>query len=378
MLLSAATADKLFRTRRIPRAATYVVLGMVFGTSGLNWISPDLAGTWRPFVDVALGAVLFQLGQRLDLMWLRHNKWLAATSLLDAVATFSVVFWVMMLTRMLAVSSALVAIVAVSTSPAVTICLTMEAQSRGQVTERLLLLTGLNTIFALLLAQVWIGWGHLELANHPFAAVFHPLYVLFGSTLVGLVIAKAYGFLARFLSQRQDVSLAHLALVLVAVQTAYLLKASPFLSLLGAGLVYRTCAKEGTRPRGEYDPLLYPLQAFLFLAVGASISLQGWLVAVPAFAVVVVSRGLVKIGVALIFSRPSGLALRQGLGLGFGLLPMSALACVLAIDASALFPAFDSRARLMLLGMIAVFQLVGPPLVRLGLGRLSGECHPMQ
>ena len=78
LLVSAATADALFRTRRIPRVATYIVLGMVFGAPGLKWVSPDMAGLWRPAVDVALGIVLFRLGQRLDLAWRRRHPPLPA------------------------------------------------------------------------------------------------------------------------------------------------------------------------------------------------------------------------------------------------------------------------------------------------------------
>jgi len=376
LLVSAGAADVLFRTRRVPRVATYIILGMAFGGPGLKWVSPDMAGLWRPAVDVALGAVLFRLGQRLDLAWLRHNKWLAASSLFEALATFCAVYLVMTLIGVPPVSSALVAAVAMSTSPAVTISLVMEAQSRGQVTERLLLLTGLNTIFALMLAQAWIGWGHLEFANRPFTAVLHPLYALFSSALLGLVVAGVYKFVARYMSNAQDVGLAHLSLVLVGVEAAYLFNVSPFLSLLGAGVVYRLSAGEGPRPAGGDGALLHPLQAFLFLVVGASANWGGFLAAAPACAALVMSRGLAKISVPVLLSRPSGLALRQGLGLGLGLLPMSALACLLTFDASALFPAFDERARVVLLGTIAVFQLVGPLLARLGLGRLSGECRP--
>ncbi len=378
LLVSTVAADVLFRIKRIPRAITYIVVGMVFGAPGFNLISPDITGVWRPVVDVALAVLLFQLGQRLDLMWLRNNKWLAAHSLLEAAATFCAVFYVMGLFGIGRVSASLVAAVAVSTSPSVTISIITEARSRGQTADRLVLLSGINSAIALMLVQVWIGWAHLELAQRPLSAVFHPFYVLAGSLLVGLVTAVFYGYLSHVMRQRQDVGLAHLALVLVGVEVAYLLRVSPFLSLLAAGLIYRTRTGDGLRPSGEFGLLLHPLQAFLFLGVGASSSWQGWSFAMPVAAALVFARAFTKTGVTLLLGRPGGLSLRQALGLGLGLLPMSALAFLLAIDALSLFPEVAPQARSALFGMIAMFQLAGPLLARLGLGRLAGEFHPRE
>ena len=51
-------------------------------TEGLG---ADTLATLRIFSDIAVGLLLFELGQRVDLGWLRRNPWLFVTSVLEAL-----------------------------------------------------------------------------------------------------------------------------------------------------------------------------------------------------------------------------------------------------------------------------------------------------
>ena len=54
----------------------YAVIGLVAGNAGFGVIDVSSAGLSRPLLDVALGLLLFELGSRLDLRWIRRNPYL--------------------------------------------------------------------------------------------------------------------------------------------------------------------------------------------------------------------------------------------------------------------------------------------------------------
>ena len=47
-------------------------------------------------LDVALGLLLFELGSRLDLRWIRRNPWLILSSIAEATLTFAFVLPVLL------------------------------------------------------------------------------------------------------------------------------------------------------------------------------------------------------------------------------------------------------------------------------------------
>src|SRR5438445_729371 len=67
------------RILRMPRIVGFVAVGMLLGPSGLNWLSETMLADAKVFVDIGLGLVLYELGNRLDLKWLISDRWLLAT-----------------------------------------------------------------------------------------------------------------------------------------------------------------------------------------------------------------------------------------------------------------------------------------------------------
>jgi hypothetical protein len=79
--------------------------------------------------------------------------------------------------------------------------------------------------------------------------------------------------------------------------------------------------------------------------------------------VLVVARLVAKCLGALVFARPSGISLRQGMALGLSLSPMSALAYLLVDDTYRFYPGFDPDLRAVILCAIVVLQLCAPLIV---------------
>src|SRR5439155_103283 len=72
-----------------------------------------------------------------------------------------------------------------ATSPAVVMLVVHDLRAQGQVTERLLLFTAVNSVFAYVLLTLLLPFLHLEHQASWLQAVLHPLYLLWGSLVAG-------------------------------------------------------------------------------------------------------------------------------------------------------------------------------------------------
>ena len=152
-LLAALVGEVVWRTLRWPRMLGYTLVGTVLALAsrGATGHEPAL----RLAIDGALALLLFEAGARLNLRWLARNPWLLATSLFEA-ALAGVAVWSML--RSLAIApevAAPLAIIAAGVSPAVLQRVVGELHAAGQVTERLLTLAALNTLYAVLAMKLF-------------------------------------------------------------------------------------------------------------------------------------------------------------------------------------------------------------------------------
>lgn len=373
-LLAAGLCGELcYRAWRLPRISGYAVIGLVAGSAGFGVIDADLVNNARPLLDVALGLLLFELGSRLDLRWIRRNPWLILSSLAEASLTFVLVLVVLLFLDVPAMIALVVASIAMATSPAMVIQLKTELRAEGQVTQRLLTLTALNSMYAVVVEKLASSWLHQEVFGNVLATIVQPLYLLIGSLVLAYVLARACTLFYRRLSPQDEHSFVALfGLVLLAIAAAHVFRLSTILSLLAAGIIVKN---------REARPQLWPqhfgtagwlLTVILFVVTLATFQWHDIVVGGVAAAGLIVARLVAKLAGVLIFAHPSGLEWKQGIALGLALTPMSALALMLMQDTYYLYPNFDPRMRAIMMCAIAVLQLLGPWLVYRALA-LVGE-----
>src|SRR4029077_20779138 len=119
LLVAGMLGGELARAARLPRIVGYVIVGMLFAPLGGAMSFEPLIDAGRIFVDLALGLVLFDLGRRMDLQWMKRDWTLAASGLAESLATFGAVFAVLVAFDFPAVKAGIVAAIAMATSPAV-------------------------------------------------------------------------------------------------------------------------------------------------------------------------------------------------------------------------------------------------------------------
>lgn len=376
LLVAGMLGGEIARALRLPRMVGYSLVGLIFGPLATAMGLALLIDEARIFVDLALGLVLFDLGRRMDLKWMRRDWTLAVTGIMESFLTFVIVFMTLETLEFRTVPSGLAAAIAMTTSPAVVLLTVHDTQSEGQVTERALNLVALNGLLASVVVTIMLGSAHYESRMSIETAVLHPLYLLGGSMLVGAAMAWGARVIARAIEKDREVHFTLLAgLVIAAVGISTLLKLPVILALLAFGLFARNDERGYALLNVNLAPVGRLLYIVLFVITGASLTFESLVVAGWAGLAIVAARAAGKMAGVLLVAPLGGLRLKQTLGLGLALLPMSSLSLLLQHDIARLYPAFGTGLTAAFLAAIIVMEVAGPLAVQLGL-RLAGETLP--
>lgn len=378
-LVSAALAGEgLFKFFGWPRIIGYSLIGMIAGAMGFAIQAGTLVRDRSAFAivfDMGMALLLFEAGGRVNLSWLRANPWLLATSIAEAVLTFIAVTVLIISLGYDATLATAAAIIMVATSPAVVMRVTAEFKAQGQLSERLLLLAALSTVYAVVAQKFLLGWLHHAYGHNLWAALLHPLYVFGGSALLAFVLAWAVALFEPHIDLSDEhASLLVLGLLLLMIALLRAFELPVLLTPLLAGMWLRhRAARPLVWPR-HFGSVGGVLVLLLFVITGMSLSwssvLGGGVVALAIVAV----RSLAKISVLVLLGRPSGLSMRQSFALGVALCPMSGVAFALTAEIAARYPEFGATLAAMVFSTIAILELLGPLAVKWSLRR-SGEIH---
>jgi Kef-type K+ transport system membrane component KefB len=361
LILAVVAGEVARRWLRVPRILGYITVGAVLGPGALGLVDAATLAVFRPLVDIAVGLLLFELGQRVDLGWLRRNPWLLATSVLEAGLAFGAVYALLAVTGARPVVAAATAVFAVATSPAVVLTVVKDLRGQGQVTERALLFTALNTAYAAVGLTLLFGWLHLERASESAIMLTHPLYIVGGSVLVAMAVASAILALLRLLGRNSAFQFALIvAVILLTVAVSSGLKLSVPLTLLLCGLCARTFDR-----RRHFVSLQFGEPATLFIVIlfavaGATLELSGWRIAfVPALGFIA-ARFLGKALPLFLLARPSALPVRQASLVNLALVPMSGVALLMLGDLTTLFPEIAGDVAATVLLATTLLTFIGP------------------
>ncbi len=377
LVAAGVLGEAVNRRLGLPRVVGYSVVGMLLAATGHGIYSNGaLDARLRLVVDLALALLLFEMGSRVNLRWLRNNKALLWASAAEATASFIAVGFGLTLLGVDPLISVSCAVLTMAASGAVIGRVGSELQSAGQVSERMVALTALNTIYGVLAHKLLMGWLQLEQKGDWLEAIAQPLYAFIGSVIVATLLARLIAGLMRRLDLRNENSvLMLLGLVLVALSTARVLNLSTLLVPLMAGMVLRnTTERPWVWPR-HFGTAGGVLVLLLFVAVGSAWTLQalaaGAVLALALLLLRLLAKALALVGLA----RVSGIDARQGVALAVCLSPISGSTLVLFSEVQARHPDIAMQLAPVILSSIALMELAGPIAVQWGL-RLAGEQQP--
>ena len=242
MLIAIVLTEALHRAWRLPRTCGYMLTGAIAGPVLLRLLDRADLDPWKPLIDLAVGALLFELGTRIRPRWLLENPWLAASCVLQSALCGGLVAAGLVWLGAPLLTAVLAGIVALSTSPVIVLMASHEENARGQVTERLLLTTAINSVIAVIglkVMQVVMASGETSAGDELMLALTGALRVIAGSFLLGVACAFALDRFSPLIRGTAAMPVLQIALVIIASMLAAHWTLSPLLALLVAGMTAR-------------------------------------------------------------------------------------------------------------------------------------------
>lgn len=312
LVLGLVAGEAFRRYLSLPRITGYAVAGVLLGPEVSGLLSRDTLFELRLLIDLSVGLVVFELGYRLNADWLRRNRWLSVAALAESAICFCAIYGTLAAFGFRPMLAATAAAIGTATSPAVVMLVASELRAEGQVTERMLLFTAVNTVFAYVVLTLLLPFLHFEQQADWRMAVLHPIYLFAGALLAGYLACVLLLRLARWVGkgeERQFVLL--IAVIVLAIGIAHSLHLSVPLAVLALGMLARNFDRGHALLPVRLGAGAQLFFVILFVLTGASLEFHAFgtaaLGAVIAFTVM---RFLGKALAVVALGRASGISLR--------------------------------------------------------------------
>jgi Kef-type K+ transport system membrane component KefB len=314
----------------LPRISFYGLVGFALASPQIGILPPPDSGPVALLADIAFGLILFELGYRINLRWLRTNPWLGVAGLAESLLTFAVVYLVAIAFGSAQLIALMMAALSMGTSPATVVRVINEQRSSGQVTERVLHLTALNCVLAVFAFNVIIGFWIFRTFDAVGEALWQSGVMLAGSVLLGAVFGVAVPALLRAIhNPRQDATVAYAIAVLLLVSICDAGALSPYIAALAFGLSARHRRVAFSAAQRNFGALGEMLTVLLFVFAASTLDWRQIAAGSALAVVVVLARLVTKTAGVTAFAHLSGISWRKGALTGVGLAPLSVFVILL-------------------------------------------------
>ena len=314
----------------LPRISFYGLVGFALAAPQLGVLPRPETGEALLLADVGFGLILFELGYRINLHWLRTNPWIGVTGVVEAGLTFVGVYAVANAFGASLFDRLMLASLSMATSPATVVRVINEQKSSGQVTERALHLCALNCVLAVFAFNAAVGLWIFRTSEDVGDALWNSLVVLGVSAFTGAVFGLVVPGVLRLLGKlTQDATVAFALAVILLVAITYALGLSPVVAALAFGLTARHRRVAFSQAQRNFGALGELLTVVLFVFAASTLDWRSvWAGALLAVALVLV-RLLAKTAGVTAFAHLSGISWRKGALTGVALTPLSVFVILL-------------------------------------------------
>jgi len=318
------------RLTSLPRISFYGLVGFALANSQLGVLPPAEGGPALVLADVAFGLILFELGYRINLRWLRTNPWFGAAALAEALATFVAIYLVATAFNIAVMTALMMAALSMATSPATVVRVINEMRSSGQVTERVLHLSALNCVLAVFAFNVVVGFWIFHNSEDLGDATLNSLVALLTSAASGAIFGVVVPALLRRLGNlAQDATVGFALAVILLVAITYSAQLSPVVATLAFGLTARHRRVAFSQAQRNFGALGEVLTVLLFVYAASTLQWDKVMAGGALALAVIAARLLAKTLAVTMFSHLSGISWRKGVLTGVSLVPVSVFVILL-------------------------------------------------
>lgn len=365
ILLGLISGEIARHTRVIPRISGYILAGVLVGPAGFNIVTQPLLIYARFFVDVSLGLILFELGRQLDFIWLKHDRGLLPMSIMESGLTFLFLFIVLYGFHLPWLSAALVATIAIATSPAVVMLVAHDLAAEGPVKRRTYILTSLNNLYALIMFIVLVSIAHLKPTSH-LIIIEQASYQLFGSFLLGILMFIGTSIIGLLTGKRKESQLVlFIGVVLVTIGISLSLHLSSMLALFTLGVAARNLDQKHILVEVDLGWLLRLFFIILFVVTGIYLQFRGiWTVTWMVIGLILF-RFIAKLAGVLMFSKVSHLTIKQAVAVALTLSPLAGVAIGMSNIIIDFNPVLGGQLIIIISVAVAILTIVSPIITQL-------------
>jgi Kef-type K+ transport system membrane component KefB len=387
LLLTADTFGALAHDLGLPRLVGYLVAGLVLGPTVTGIVPAGVLEDLGMMKRLAVGLIGLLAGAELRMADLRQRHrailWIVAlqgTAVLLAVWGAALLGrqWIPFLDGLAPVQLLFVSLLFAATltvnSPMVTLAILTETKAGGPLARTTLGVVLVADVAVILLFTAAFSLAQARLGGSAAGAsdiLVHLLREVLGAMLGGILVGGVLSLYLRFV--KRELVVFAVVVVFATAAAAQALGFELLLSLLVAGFFVENVAPVRAEPLVEtLHQMAVPVFVIFFAMAGAELHLEMFAALWP----VVVAVALVRMAAVMVGSRAGArlggaepVVVRQ---VWTGLVPQAGVALGLATIVADRLPVLGAGMQVLIVGVIAFNESVGPVLFRQGLDR-AGE-----
>jgi len=287
-LVGAFIVGKVAHRLRVPKVTGFVTLGLILGPSCLNLFDKEVQHQLDYLGEIALGLILFNIGGEFHRELIKKIGWrvLRFCLLYCAIIQIIVTAFSMLFIGFTALSfedglffALFTGVVAVTAAPPTTLMVIKEFDSKGLVTDTLIVILAVGTIVSILISQsLIIGAKYLGFLASPLELNILSqfgllLWSILGSLLVGVILGFALSYLEQREKNNSEVLLAVVSAILMGIFLSYLLHLEPMLVSISMGFCLVNISHSGEAIHHHVKGVGLSIYALFFIMAGAHLNI---------------------------------------------------------------------------------------------------------
>ena len=274
-LLMAQVLGFIFKKQQIPKIYGAVVIGLIFGQSGLQLVDLSLIKQYQEIFNAMIALVLFDVGRRLDIKWIIEQKTTAIYLALSSLVRGLMVSGLLILLNYKTSEAFLIGALLMATSPIIFSAIVNDNNAKGKMTflgENSLAMNNLLAVIFTIITMIVIKGMESE---NSYFYLWHYLWQFILAIAWALLGYYLYYFLGKKLNPPARSRAGILfSIIIIIIGLCALTSALTIIALFLIGLLLRNKEKENNVFQSQFKVGVSIGYMILFLAGAITIDLK--------------------------------------------------------------------------------------------------------
>jgi len=287
-LMSALFAGKIAKRIGLPKVTAYMMVGIILGPTGFNYLTEPIADKFHFINEIAFGLILFNIGGEFhrglfENITLKHLKFSLVFSLLSVLfiscLCFLFTYFTDMQLNQRLMFSFYMAFVALAAAPPTTLLVIKEYNSNGPLTQSIFVFLIVSTVLALVGTEVlevvyeymgyWSGGGE-QLIHHMLGLAWS----FAGAVLFGMILGVLLSYWEQQEHNTSELYFAVICFIIFGITISHYLNLNPLFLSLALGFTLVNTSPTGIIVHQSIKEMGLSVFAIFFVLAGAHIHLQ--------------------------------------------------------------------------------------------------------